>query len=62
MMKNRSSTVIAVVIAVLLLPGCATTSNIKQIDRLGAVSENPRILIMKPDVKYYLLTAGATSR
>jgi hypothetical protein len=62
MMKKRSLTVFAVVIAFLLLPGCATTANIKQIDRLGAVSENPKILIMTPDVKYYLLTAGGVSQ
>ena len=43
---------------IILLAGCATTSTVKQIDRLETVSENPKILIMTPDVKYYLLTAS----
>ena len=42
----------------LIVAGCALTSNVKQIDRLEAVGENPKILVMTPDVKYYLLTAG----
>ena len=44
----------------LLLAGCAvsTSGTVKQIDRLDTVSENARILIMTPDVKYYLITAG----
>ena len=41
----------------LLLGACATT-NVQQIDRLGHVGEKPRILLMPPDIKYYLLTAG----
>jgi len=46
------------VFAVSLLSGCATT-NLKQIDRLAAIDEEkPRILVMTPDIKYYLLTAS----
>jgi hypothetical protein len=47
-----------------LLAGCATQSRtVKQIDRLNAVDEaNPRLLVMTPDVKYYLLTAGGVSQ
>lgn len=45
-----------------LLTGCATTASIKQIDRLDAVGENPKILIMTPDVKYFLLTAGGVAQ
>jgi hypothetical protein len=42
-----------------ILAGCATTSNVKTIDRLAAVDEdNPTILVMTPDIKYYLLTAS----
>jgi hypothetical protein len=41
-----------------LLAGCATTQTASQIDRLETVAENPRILLMPPDIKYYLLTAG----
>jgi hypothetical protein len=44
------------------LAGCETTANVKQIDRLDAVEENPKILIMSPDVKYYLLTAGGVAQ
>ncbi|MDH4049615.1 MAG: hypothetical protein OEW68_01055 [Gammaproteobacteria bacterium] len=39
------------------LGGCAAT-NVQQIDRLESIGENPRILLMPPDIKYYLLTAG----
>jgi len=42
----------------LLLVGCASSASIKQIDRLQTPGDNPKILIMTPDVKYYLLTAG----
>ena len=44
--------------ALLFLGACATTTNVQQIDRLETVAENPRILLMPPDVRYYLLTAG----
>ncbi len=42
----------------LIVAGCVSTSSVKQIGRLEAVSENPKILVITPDVKYYLLTAG----
>ena len=58
---KRSNHIIGIVI-LMLLTGCATTSNIKQVDRLDAVEEDPVILIMTPDVKYYLLTAGGVSK
>jgi hypothetical protein len=32
--------------------------NVKQVDRLTTVEEHPRILLMPPDIRYYLLTAG----
>jgi len=38
--------------------GCASANTVKQVDRLDTVRENPKILIMTPDVKYYLLTTG----
>jgi hypothetical protein len=44
--------------SVLLLGGCASTTNVQQIDRLDSVGENPRIILMPPDIRYYLLTAG----
>jgi hypothetical protein len=51
-------------ILITLLAGCATPSRtVKQIDRLDAVDENnPKLLVMTPDVKYYLLTAGGVSQ
>lgn len=42
----------------LTITGCTTTGTVKQISKLDTVSETARILIMTPDVKYYLLTAG----
>lgn len=45
-------------IAILSLAGCATTGTVRQIDKLDTVSESATFLIMTPDVKYYLLTAG----
>ncbi len=51
-----------IVVVILTLAGCATTSKpVKQIDQLESVSENPRILIMEPDIKYYLLTASGVT-
>lgn len=41
----------------MLLAACAPM-NVKQVDRLSTVGENPRILLMPPDIRYYLLTAG----
>jgi len=50
---------LAAVFSILLIfSGCATTSNVQQIDQLESVGENPRIVLMPPDIKYYLLTAG----
>lgn len=41
------------------LAGCTAASSVKQVDRLSAVDEeNPQILVMTPDVKYFLLTAS----
>ena len=44
--------------ALVFLAGCASTSQVAQVDRLESVAERPRILLMPPDVKYYVLTAG----
>jgi hypothetical protein len=46
-----------VAIAVITMSGCAAT-NVQQVDRLATVRDNPRILLMPPDIKYYLLTTG----
>jgi hypothetical protein len=34
---------------------------VKQVDRLSTVEENPRILLMPPDIRYYLLTVGGVT-
>ncbi len=45
-----------------LLAGCAVTSTVKQINRLDAVEGDPVILVMTPDIKYYLLTTGGITQ
>jgi len=51
--------VLAAIVGLLFLSGCvSTTSNVQQIDKLESVRENPRIVLMPPDIRYYLLTAG----
>jgi hypothetical protein len=52
---------IAATVTFLFLGACATTSNIQQIDRLDSVGDDPRIILMPPDVRYYLLTAGGVA-
>ncbi len=49
---------LGVIASFLLLSGCATTSNVQQIDQLESIGENPRIVLMPPDIRYYLLTAS----
>lgn len=55
--KSRAK-VFAAVTALLLAAGCATTTNVQQIDQLESIGENPRIVLMPPDIRYYLLTAS----
>lgn len=45
-------------VSLALITGCATTQSAQQVDRLDSVEANPRIVLMPPDIKYYLLTAG----
>ena len=47
-----------VVALAVALSGCVAPQHVRQIDRLETSKENPRILLMQPDVKYYLNTAG----
>lgn len=47
--------------AFVIFAGCTTAQNIQQIDRLEFVGENPRIILMPPDIRYYLLTAGGVA-
>ena len=57
---NRKSQgkALAIIAAFLLLSGCATTTNVQQIDQLESIGEDPRIVLMPPDIRYYLLTAS----
>lgn len=42
-----------------ILSGCVTVaSNVQQIDQLESAGESPRIVMMPPDVSYYLMTAA----
>lgn len=53
----RRSVLLAII--PLLLAGCAVTRNVQQIETLeSAGSEEPTILLMPPDIRYYLITAG----
>jgi hypothetical protein len=54
----RKCAALWIVASALLSSGCATTASVQQIDKLESVGENPRILLMPPDIRYYLLTAG----
>jgi hypothetical protein len=57
-MKIRLITVAALVV----IAGCATApATVQTIDTLDFGGEKPRVLLMPPDVRYYLLTAGGTS-
>lgn len=40
------------------LSGCAVTQNVQQIEQLESAGEQPRVLLMPPDIRYYVLTAG----
>lgn len=37
------------------------TSSVQQIDRLESVGDDPRIVLMPPDIRYYRLTAGGVA-
>ncbi len=44
------------------LAGCVSmTQTASQINQLESIRENPRILLMPPDIKYYLLTTGGVT-
>lgn len=48
-------------VLVALISGCATTQNAQQIEQLESIFENPRVILMPPDIRYYLLTTGGVS-
>lgn len=41
-----------------MFSGCVSTRNVQQVDKLESIAENPRVILMPPDIRYYLLTAG----
>ena len=54
---------LAVVIALVVLGGCATApATVQKVDTLRSTGEDPRFLLMPPDVRYYLVTAGGVSQ
>ncbi len=56
--RGRSLISVSAVVSALVLAGCATTASVQQIDKLESVAESPRIMLMPPDIRYYLVTAG----
>ncbi len=58
---SRFRRYITLVITFVLATGCIATQNSQQIEHLDSLAENPRIVMMPPDIRYYLLTAGGIS-
>jgi len=58
-MMHRAT--LAIAASMLFLGGCAVQSNVQQIDKLESVGDNPKIVLMPPDIRYYLLTAGGVA-
>lgn len=58
---RRNRTLALVTISAFVLASCATTQNVQQISQLESVAENPKILLMPPDIRYYLVTAGGVT-
>ncbi len=56
-LKRRGRVLVAIA-ALSFASGCVTATNVQQIDKLESVGENPRIVLMPPDIRYYLLTAS----
>jgi len=56
--KPRFASRLTILVSLLIIGGCATTSTVQQINKLESVGESPTIALMPPDIRYYLLTAG----
>lgn len=57
-----SKFLLLLVSAVMLgVTACATTEHVTQVGWLESVEPNPRVLLMPPDIRYYLVTAGGVS-
>lgn len=55
---SRQRANFSLIAVMLFFAGCAVTSNVQQIDRLESVGDEARILLMPPDIRYFLLSAG----
>ena len=58
MFSIRFARVGMLLVLAVLFTGCATTRNAQQIDQLESIAENPRVILMPPDIRYYLISAG----
>jgi len=56
--RYRPAEILAILTTLLLLSACAVTNNVQKIDQLESIGENPKIVLMPPDIRYYLLTAS----
>jgi len=54
----ESARIAALVLLSAVFAGCAATQNVQQIDRLESIKDDPVVLLMPPDIAYYLITAG----
>ncbi len=61
LVANTGCRIIPLLAFLVIFAGCATTQSVQQIDRLESVKENPRVILMPPDIRYYLLTAGGVA-
>lgn len=59
--RYRGLRISAILFSLTLVSACATTQNVQQISRLESVGENPHVILMPPDIRYYLLTAGGVT-
>jgi len=50
------------IVTLFVMSGCAVAPNtVQTVNSLESVGEKPRVLLMPPDVRYYLLTAGGVA-
>jgi hypothetical protein len=57
-MKTRFITIVTLIV----LSGCTVTpATVQTVETLEIAGDNPRFLLMPPDVRYYLVTAGGVS-
>lgn len=49
---------VSLLAALVALSGCSVSQSVQTVDRLERVGDEARIVLMPPDIRYYLLTAG----